>query len=319
MLEIDKPEIKAETLDDQNCVGRFVLEPLKRGYGTTLGNSLRRVLLSSLPGTAVTSVLIEGVLHEFTSIEGVVEDVTQIVLNLKKLVLKMDPSIVVKELYLDVTEVGKIFASDIEADSDVKIINPDLHIATIATGGALKMTLKVRCGHGYVGAADNKRHLVSIGEIAVDSIYTPIANASYEVEKTRVGQDSSYDKLTIDLKTDGSLKPAEAISLASKLLVEHFNVLVDLDDLGKTTSFINEREDESQGHVLDMPIEDLDLSVRAYNCLRRHGVDTVQDLANLKEEDIIKVKNLGKKSMKEIKEKLVELGLGLGLGLGSEE
>lgn len=314
MLEIDKPEIKAETLDQQSHSGRFVLEPLKRGYGTTLGNSLRRVLLSSLPGTAVTSVLIEGVLHEFTSIEGVVEDVTQIVLNLKKLVLKMDTSIEVKELYLDVTEAGKIFASDIQIDGDVEIINPDLHIATVATGGALKMALKVRRGHGYVGATDNKRYLESVGEIAIDSIYTPISNASYEVEKTRVGQDSSYDKLTIDIKTNGSLKPAEAISLASKLLVEHFNVLVDLDDVGKSTSFINEREDESQSRVLDMPIEELDLSVRAYNCLRRHGVDTVQDLAGLKEEDVIKVKNLGKKSMKEIKEKLVELGLGLGLG-----
>jgi len=314
MLEIDKPEIKAETLDEQNRAGRFILEPLKRGYGTTLGNSLRRVLLSSLPGAAVTTVLIEGVLHEFTSIEGVVEDVTQIVLNLKKLVLKMDTSIEVKELYLDVTAAGKVFASDIQIDGDVEVINPDLHIATVATGGALKMTLKVRSGHGYVGAADNKRYLESVGEIAIDSIYTPISNASYEVEKTRVGQDASYDKLTIDLKTDGSLKPTEAISLASKLLVEHFNVLVDLDDVGKSTSFINEREDESQGRVLDMPIEELDLSVRAYNCLRRHGVDTVQDLASLKEEDIIKVKNLGKKSMKEIKEKLTELGLGLGLG-----
>jgi len=314
MLEIDKPEIKAETLDEQSHSGRFILEPLKRGYGTTLGNSLRRVLLSSLPGAAVTSVLIEGVLHEFTSIEGIVEDVTQIVLNLKKLVLKMDTSIEIKELYLDVIAAGKVFASDIQDDGDIEIINPDLHIATVATGGALKMVLKVRSGHGYVGAADNKRYLESVGEIAIDSIYTPISNASYEVEKTRVGQDASYDKLTIDLKTDGSLKPAEAISLASKLLVEHFNVLVDLDDVGKSTSFINEREDESQGRVLDMPIEELDLSVRAYNCLRRHGVDTVQDLASLKEEDIIKVKNLGKKSMKEIKEKLTELGLGLGLG-----
>ncbi|MCL1990183.1 MAG: DNA-directed RNA polymerase subunit alpha [Defluviitaleaceae bacterium] len=317
MLEIDKPEITTEALDEQNHSSRFVLEPLKRGYGTTLGNSLRRVLLSSLPGTAVTSVLIEGVLHEFTSLEGVVEDVTQIVLNLKKLVLKMDASLEVKELYLESTIPGKVFASDIQADADVEIINPNLHIATVATGGSLKMTLKVRSGHGYVGAADNKRYLESVGEIAIDSIYTPILNASYEVEKTRVGQDASYDKLTMDLKTDGSLKPTEAISLASKLLVEHFNVLVDLDDVGRLASFINEREDESQGRVLDMPIEELDLSVRAYNCLRRHGVDTVLDLASLKEEDVIKVKNLGKKSMKEIKDKLLDLGL--GLGFGSEE
>jgi len=315
MLEIDKPEIKTESLNDDINLSRFVLEPLKRGYGTTLGNSLRRVLLSSLPGAAVTSVLIEGVLHEFTSIEGVLEDVTQIILNLKNLVLKMDPALESKELYLEVDEPGKVYASDIQLDSEVEVINPDLHIATLASGGALKMTLKVRSGHGYVGANDNKRYLESVGEIAIDSIYTPIANASYVVEKTRVGQDASYDKLMIDIKTNGSLKPEEAISLASKLLVEHFNILVDLNDVGKLASFINEREDDSQGHVLDMPIEDLDLSVRAYNCLKRHGVETVQDLANLKEEDIIKVKNLGKKSMKEIKEKLIDLGLKFGFGI----
>ena len=312
MLEIDKPEIRTQPVVGDSFSSQFILEPLKRGYGTTLGNSLRRVLLSSLPGTAVTSVLIEGVLHEFTSIEGVLEDVTQIILNLKKLVLKMDPSIETKELYLEADDAGKVLAADIQLDSDVRVINPDLHIATLAAGGSLKMTLKVRNGHGYVGATDNKRYLESVGEIAIDSIYTPIANASYEVEKTRVGQDASYDKLTINLTTNGSLRPEEAISLASKLLVEHFNVLVDLDEVGRSTSFINEREDESQGHVLDMSIDELDLSVRAYNCLRRHGVDTVQDLANLKEEDIIKVKNLGKKSMKEIKEKLQELGLGFG-------
>jgi len=314
MLEIDKPEITTESLDEQNYSSRFILEPLKRGYGTTLGNSLRRVLLSSLPGAAVTSVLIEGVLHEFTSLEGVVEDVTQIVLNLKKLVVKMDTTIEVKELFIDLSKPGPVFASDISLDSDVHIINPELHIATIADGGSLKMTLKVRSGHGYVGATENKRYIEQVGEIAIDSIYTPILNASYEVEKTRVGQDASYDKLTIDLKTNGSLKPTEAISLASKLLVEHFNVLVDLDDVGRLATFINEREDESQGRVLDMPIEELDLSVRAYNCLRRHGVDTVLDLASLKEEDVIKVKNLGKKSMKEIKDKLIALGLGLGFG-----
>jgi len=314
MLEIDKPEIITESLDEQEYSSRFTLEPLKRGYGTTLGNSLRRVLLSSLPGAAVTSVLIEGVLHEFTSLEGVVEDVTQIVLNLKKLVVKMDTTIEVKELIIDSTTPGPIFASDISLDGDVHIINPDLHIATIAEGGSLTMKLKIRSGHGYVGATENKRYLESVGEIAIDSIYTPILNASYEVEKTRVGQDASYDKLSIDIKTDGSLKPTEAISLASKLLVEHFNVLVDLDEVGRLATFINEREDETQGRVLDMSIDELDLSVRAYNCLRRHGVDTVLDLTSLKEEDVIKVKNLGKKSMKEIKDKLVELGLGLGFG-----
>ena len=314
MLEIDKPEITTEAIEGEYYASRFTLEPLKRGYGTTLGNSLRRVLLSSLPGAAVASVIIEGVLHEFTSLEGVVEDVTQIILNLKNLVLKMDTTIETKELILDISEPGLVLASHIEPDSDVEIINPDLHIATVALGGSLKMKLKVRSGHGYVGATDNKKYIDAIGEIAIDSIYTPILNASYEVGKTRVGQDASYDKLTVDIKTNGSLKPTEAISLASKLLVEHFNVLVDLDEVGRLASFINEREDETQGRVLDMPIEELDLSVRAYNCLRRHGVDTVLDLASLKEEDVIKVKNLGKKSMKEIKDKLQELGLGLGFG-----
>ena len=311
MLEIEKPEIKVVDLVEDDFYGKFVIEPLKRGYGTTLGNSLRRVLLSSLPGSAVTSVLIEGAQHEFTAVDGVVEDVTQIILNLKNLVLKTNYD-EVKELFIDISKPGKVLASDITVDSDVQIINPDLHIATVAPGGRLKMVFKARSGNGYVGAEDNKRLLESVGEIAIDSIYTPIVNASYEVEKTRVGQDTSYDKLILEVKTDGSLRPQEALSLSSKILVEYFNVLVDLDDVGKLTSFINEREDEEQNRVLEMPIEELDLSVRAYNCLRRAGVDTVQDLASLKEEDIIKVKNLGKKSMKEIKQKLDALGLSLG-------
>jgi len=312
MLEIEKPSIKIQEIREKDNYGRFTIEPLRRGYGTTLGNSLRRVLLSTLPGAAVVSVLIEGVQHEFTAIDGVVEDVTQIVLNLKKLVLDTYPTDEIHELRLDVSKAGKVTAADIEHDDDIDIINPDLHIATIVSGGSLKMTLKARSGNGYVGAQDNKKILDSVGEIAIDSIYTPVVNASYTVEKTRVGQDTSYDKLEIETTTNGSLRPEEAISLAAKILVEHFTVLVDLDDIGQSMSFIIEREDEQKNRVMEMSIEELDLSVRSYNCLRRAGVDTVQDLSRLREEDIIKVKNLGKKSLKEVKEKLGDLGLALG-------
>ena len=312
MLEIEKPSIKIQEIREKDNYGRFTIEPLRRGYGTTLGNSLRRVLLSSLPGAAVVSVLIEGVQHEFTAIDGVVEDATQIVLNLKKLVLDTYPTDEIHELHLDVSRAGKVTAADIEHDDDIDIINPDLHIATIVSGGSLKMTLKASSGNGYVGAQDNKKILDSVGEIAIDSIYTPVVNASYTVEKTRVGQDTSYDKLEIETTTNGSLRPEEAISLAAKILVEHFTVLVDLDDIGQSMSFIIEREDEQKNRVMEMSIEELDLSVRSYNCLRRAGVDTVQDLSRLREEDIIKVKNLGKKSLKEVKEKLGDLGLALG-------
>ena len=312
MLEIEKPSIKVQEIREEDNYGRFTIEPLRRGYGTTLGNSLRRVLLSTLPGAAVVSVLIEGVQHEFTAIEGVVEDVTQIVLNLKNLVLDTYPTDEIHELHLDVSKAGKVTAADLEHDDDIDIVNPDLHIATIVSGGALKMTLKARSGNGYVGAEENKKLLNSIGEIAIDSIYTPVVNAANTVEKTRVGQDASYDKLTIETTTNGSLRPEEAISLAAKILVEYFTVLVNLDDIGQSMSFIIEREDEQKNRVLEMPIEELDLSVRSYNCLRRAGVDTVEDLSRLREEDIIKVKNLGKKSLKEVKEKLGDLGLSLG-------
>ena len=311
MLEIEKPRIEIEEYVKDKFYGKFVIEPLKRGYGTTLGNSLRRVLLSSLPGAAVTSILIEGVQHEFTAIDGIVEDVTQIILNLKDLILSID-SDEVKELLIDVSGAGVITAADIECDNEVTIINPDLHIATLASNGRLCMTLRASRGNGYVGAEENKRLLVNTGEIAIDSIYTPVTRASYEVEKTRVGQDASYDKLTIEVWTNGSLNPQEAISLASKVLVEHFSILVGLNEAGQLASFVVEREDEEKNKVLEMPIEELDLSVRSYNCLRRAGINTVEELARHSEEDMMKVRNLGKKSLKEVKDKLEELGLSLG-------
>ena len=298
MLEIEKPRIEVEEYIKDEFYGKFVIEPLKRGYGTTLGNSLRRVLLSSLPGAAVTSISIEGVQHEFTSIDGVVEDVTQIILNLKNLILSID-SEEVKELRIDVAREGAVTAADIECDEQVEIINPDLHIATLSATGRLRMTMKARRGNGYVGADDNKKLLESAGEIAIDSIYTPVTRVSYDVEKTRVGQDASYDKLTLEVWTNGSVNPQEAISLASKILVEHFSILVNLNEAGQLASFIVERED-------------LDLSVRSYNCLRRAGINTVEELARHSEEDMMKVRNLGKKSLKEVKDKLDELGLSLG-------
>ena len=310
MLEIEKPRIEVEEYIKDEFYGKFVIEPLKRGYGTTLGNSLRRVLLSSLPGAAVTSISIEGVQHEFTSIDGVVEDVTQIILNLKNLILSID-SEEVKELRIDVAREGAVTA-DIECDEQVEIINPDLHIATLSATGRLRMTMKARRGNGYVGADDNKKLLESAGEIAIDSIYTPVTRVSYDVEKTRVGQDASYDKLTLEVWTNGSVNPQEAISLASKILVEHFSILVNLNEAGQLASFIVEREDEEKNKVLEMPIEELDLSVRSYNCLRRAGINTVEELARHSEEDMMKVRNLGKKSLKEVKDKLDELGLSLG-------
>ena len=311
MLEIEKPRIEIEEYIKDEFYGKFVIEPLKRGYGTTLGNSLRRVLLSSLPGAAVTSISIEGVQHEFTSIDGVVEDVTQIILNLKNLILSID-SEEVKELRIDVAREGAVTAADIECDEQVEIINPDLHIATLSATGRLRMTMKARRGNGYVGADDNKKLLESAGEIAIDSIYTPVTRVSYDVEKTRVGQDASYDKLTLEVWTNGSVNPQEAISLASKILVEHFSILVNLNEAGQLASFIVEREDEEKNKVLEMPIEELDLSVRSYNCLRRAGINTVEELARHSEEDMMKVRNLGKKSLKEVKDKLDELGLSLG-------
>lgn len=310
MIEIEKPKIETVELSEDAKYGKFVVEPLERGYGTTLGNSLRRILLSSLPGAAVTSVQIDGVLHEFSTIDGVVEDVTAIILNIKKLALKIY-SDEEKTLEIDVQGEGVVTAADITHDSDVEILNPDLHIATLAEGGRLRMRMTARRGRGYVPAEANKREDQPIGVIPIDSIYTPVSRVSYQVENTRVGQVTDYDKLTIDVWTDGSIGPKEAISLGAKILTEHLNIFVGLTDEAQNAEIMVEKEDDQKEKVLEMTIEELDLSVRSYNCLKRVGINTVQELTQKTEEDMMKVRNLGRKSLEEVKAKLAELGLSL--------
>ncbi|AGT30577.1 DNA-directed RNA polymerase subunit alpha [Geobacillus genomosp. 3] len=310
MIEIEKPKIETVELSEDAKYGKFVVEPLERGYGTTLGNSLRRILLSSLPGAAVTSVQIDGVLHEFSTIEGVVEDVTAIILNVKKLALKIY-SDEEKTLEIDVQGEGVVTAADITHDSDVEILNPDLHIATLAEGGRLRIRMTARRGRGYVPAEANKREDQPIGVIPIDSIYTPVSRVSYQVENTRVGQVTDYDKLTIDVWTDGSIGPKEAISLGAKILTEHLNIFVGLTDEAQNAEIMVEKEDDQKEKVLEMTIEELDLSVRSYNCLKRAGINTVQELTQKTEEDMMKVRNLGRKSLEEVKAKLAELGLSL--------
>src|SRR5574342_168329 len=308
MIEFEKPKITK--FDEENVYGKFVIEPLERGYGTTLGNSLRRILLSSLPGAAVTSIQIDGVLHEFSTIEGVVEDVTSIILNIKKLALKVY-SDEEKTLEIDVQGEGAISASDITHDSDVEILNPDLHIATIGKNGHLRMRLTARRGRGYTPADQNKREDQPIGVIPIDSIYTPVSRVSYQIENTRVGQMTNYDKLTLDVWTDGSTGPKDAIALGAKILTEHLNIFVGLTDEAQNAEIMIEKEEDQKEKVLEMTIEELDLSVRSYNCLKRAGINTVQELANKTEEDMMKVRNLGRKSLEEVKAKLEDLGLGL--------
>ncbi|MCK6255218.1 DNA-directed RNA polymerase subunit alpha [Fictibacillus sp. WQ 8-8] len=310
MIEIEKPRIETVEISDDATYGKFVVEPLERGYGTTLGNSLRRILLSSLPGAAVTSIQINGVLHEFSTVEGVVEDVTTIILNLKKLAMKIysDED---KTLEIDVQGEGVVTAGDITHDSDVEILNPDLHIATLAEGAHFQMKLNAKRGRGYVQAEGNKSEDLPIGVIPVDSIYTPISRVNYQVENTRVGQVTNYDKLTFDIWTDGSIRPEEAVSLGAKIITEHLNIFVGLTDQAQKAEIMVEKEEDQKEKVLEMTIEELDLSVRSYNCLKRAGINTVQELANKSEEDMMKVRNLGKKSLEEVQEKLDELGLSL--------
>jgi DNA-directed RNA polymerase subunit alpha len=310
MIEIEKPRIETVEISDDATYGKFVVEPLERGYGTTLGNSLRRILLSSLPGAAVTSIQINGVLHEFSTVEGVVEDVTTIILNLKKLAMKIY-SDEEKTLEIDVQGEGVVTAGDITHDSDVEILNPDLHIATLAKGAHFQMKLHAKRGRGYVQAEGNKREDLPIGVIPVDSIYTPISRVNYQVENTRVGQVTNYDKLTLDVWTDGSIRPEEAVSLGAKIISEHLNIFVGLTDQAQNAEIMVEKEEDQKEKVLEMTIEELDLSVRSYNCLKRAGINTVQELANKSEEDMMKVRNLGKKSLEEVQEKLDELGLSL--------
>ncbi|AJH77097.1 MULTISPECIES: DNA-directed RNA polymerase subunit alpha [Heyndrickxia] len=310
MIEIEKPKIETVEVSDDATYGKFVVEPLERGYGTTLGNSLRRILLSSLPGAAVTSIQIDGVMHEFSTVEGVVEDVTSIILNLKKLALKIY-SDEEKTLEIDVQGEGAVTAADITHDSDVEILNPDLYIATVAENGHLRMRMTANQGRGYVPADQNKREDHPIGVIPIDSIYTPVQRVSYQVENTRVGQVSNYDKLSLDVTTDGSIGPKEAIALGAKILTEHLNIFVGLTDEAQNAEIMVEKEEDQKEKVLEMTIEELDLSVRSYNCLKRAGINTVQELANKTEEDMMKVRNLGRKSLEEVKAKLEDLGLGL--------
>lgn len=310
MIEMEKPKIETIEISDDATFGKFVVEPLERGYGTTLGNSLRRILLSSLPGAAVTTVQVEGVQHEFSTLEGVVEDVTSIILNIKKLALKIY-SDEEKTLEIDAQGEGVIKASDILHDSDVEILNPDLHIATLAKNGRLHMRMTAKRGRGYVPAEHNKRDDLPIGVIPIDSIYTPVSRVNYQVENTRVGQRTDYDKLTLDVWTNGSIGPKEAVSLGAKILSEHLNIFVNLTDEAQNAEIMVEKEEDQKEKVLEMTIEELDLSVRSYNCLKRAGINTVQELTQKTEEDMMKVRNLGKKSLEEVKSKLAELGLSL--------
>ena len=308
MIEIEKPRIEKVELTDS--YGKFVVEPLERGYGLTLGNALRRILLSSLPGTAVTSVHIDGVMHEFSTIEGVVEDTVDIVLNLKKLLVKLhgeDPV----TIRVEAEGPGPLLAGDIATDPSVEILNPELVIATLQEGAELKMDITVARGRGYVSAERNKRPDHPIGLIPVDSIFTPVTKAVYAVEDTRVGQITDYDRLVLEVWTNRVISPDAAVSLAAKILMEHIKLFTDLTESVDSVEIMVEKEEESMDRLMEMTVEELDLSVRSYNCLKRAGINTVDELIRKTEEDMMKVRNLGKKSLAEIKEKLAELGLSL--------
>ena len=308
MIEFERPNIKCLEIDNDSNYAKFVCEPLERGYGITIGNSLRRILLSSLPGSAITSVKIEGVLHEFSTIPNVVEDVPEIIINLKNVRLKLDKN-EEKTLRIDVREPGEVKAGDIITDGTVEILNPDLHIATVSEGGTLKMELTADMGRGYNNAEKNKKPDQPIGVLPIDSIYTPVKKVNYSVENTRVGQRVDYDKLTIEVWTDGSLKPYEALSLAAKVMTGHLELFIDLSETAKNTQVMVEKEENKKERVLEMSIEDLELSVRSFNCLKRAGISTVEDLTNKSESDMMKVRNLGKKSLDEVTNKLHALGL----------
>ncbi len=311
MIEIEKPKIECIDLNDDFTYGKFVVEPLERGYGTTLGNSLRRILLSSLPGTAVKWIKVDGVLHEFSTIPGVKEDVIEIILNLKGLAAKIHSDEEVKVVRINAQGPGKITAGDIKADADVEILNSDLHIATIDDGTELNMELGLSKGRGYVSADNNKEDGMPIGVIPVDSIYTPVNKVNFAVENTRVGQVTDYDRLTLEVWTDGSIKPDEAASLGAKIMNEHLNLFITLTDHIDDVEIMVEKEEDKKEKVLEMTIEELDLSVRSYNCLKRAGINTVEELTQRSEEDMMKVRNLGKKSLEEVKHKLADLALGL--------
>ena len=314
MFDFERPNIEVAEISDDGKYGRFVVEPLERGYGITLGNSLRRIMLSSLPGAAVSRVKIEGVLHEFSSIPGVKEDVTEIIMNLKSLAIKnMSSTNEPKTAYIEFEGEGVVRASDIQCDQDIVIVNSDQVIATLSGGkeSKLYMELTITKGRGYVSAEKNKSEDLPIGVIAVDSIYTPVERVNMTVENTRVGQVTDYDKLTLDVYTNGTLAPDEAVSLAAKVLSEHLGLFIDLSENAKTAEVMVEKEDDEKEKVLEMSIDELELSVRSYNCLKRAGINTVEELTNKTSDDMMKVRNLGRKSLEEVLAKLKELGLQL--------
>ena len=314
MFEFERPNIEVVEISDDKKYGKFVVEPLERGYGITLGNSLRRIMLSSLPGASVSQVKFDGVLHEFTSIDGVKEDVTEIIMNIKSLAIKNNSdSNEPKTAYIDFHGEGVVRASDIQVDQDIEIMNPDQVIATLSGGkdSKLYVELTITKGRGYVGADKNKKDDLSISVIPVDSIYTPVERVNVTVENTRVGQITDYDKLTMDVYTNGTLAPDEAVSLAAKVLSEHLSLFIDLSETTKLVDVMVEKEDDEKGKVMEMSIDELELSVRSYNCLKRVGINTVQELTNKTSEDMMKVRNLGRKSLEEVLAKLKELGLEL--------
>ena len=316
MFEFEKPKIEIVEISDDNKYGKFVVEPLERGYGTTLGNSLRRIMLSSLPGSAVSYVKIKGVLHEFSSIPGVKEDVTEIIMNIKELAIKNNSSSnEPKQAYIEYVGEGVITAADIHVDSDIEILNPDQVIATLSGPDArFDMELTITKGRGYVGSDKNKKEDTSIDVIAIDSIYTPVERVNLTVENTRVGQITDYDKLTLDVYTNGTLAPDEAVSLAAKVLSEHLSLFIDLSENAKSAEVMVEKEDNEKEKVLEMNIDELELSVRSFNCLKRAGINTVEELTSKTPEDMMKVRNLGRKSLEEVLAKLSELGLSLSSG-----
>ena len=308
MIEFEKPNIECVETDDKRNYAKFICEPLERGYGMTIGNSLRRILLSSLPGAAITSVRINGVVHEFSTVPGVVEDVPEIIVNLKGVRLKVFDN-EEKIIRINHKGAGEVTAGDIETDGTVEILNPELHIATTSASCDLHMEMTVNKARGYNVAEKNKKDNSPIDVLSIDSIFTPVKKVNYTVENTRVGQMVDYDKLTIEVWTDGSLKPYEALSLAAKVMVGHLELFIDLSETARNTQVMIEKEESKKEKVLEMPIEDLELSVRSYNCLKRAGITTVEDLANKSQEDMMKVRNLGKKSLDEVTNKLIALGL----------
>ena len=310
MLNFEKPLYKITDYIENKNYGKFELEPLERGFGTTLGNALRRVMLSSMPGSAIVAVKIDGVMHEFQAMDGIVEDVTSIILNLKSVVVKNNTSDVkIVKLFAD--KEGTVTAADIEHDSDIEIMNPDQVIATLAKGGKLDMELMIANGRGYVPSTDNKKFVDSEkkGFIPIDALYSPIERVSYDVESARVGQDANYDKLIMEVFTNGSLRPEEAMALAAKIMIEHLNIITNLSEIADVTGIMNAKQEDSKAKKLETSIDDLDFSVRAYNCLKRAGVNTLGDLTSKSELEMMKIRNLGKKSLKEVIDKIKEMGL----------